>query len=43
VAGVAIVLLEIGWRFSRVIGNRRDFGEVVDDHPDDEESLAARA
>ena len=38
VAGVAIVLLEIGWRFSRVIGSRRDFGEVVDDDPDDEES-----
>jgi cation-transporting P-type ATPase E len=43
VAGVAIVLLEIGWRFSRVIGNRRDFGEVVDDDPDDEETLARSA
>ncbi len=43
VAGVAIVLLEIGWRFSRVIGNRRDFGDVVDADPDDEESLAASA
>jgi cation-transporting ATPase E len=30
VAGVAIVLLEVGWRFSRVIGNRRSFGEVAD-------------
>ncbi|HEY3672901.1 MAG TPA: HAD-IC family P-type ATPase [Acidimicrobiia bacterium] len=43
VAGVAIVLLEIGWRFSRVIGNRRDFGEVVDDDPDDAETLARSA
>ena len=33
VAGVAIVLLEVGWRFSRVIGSRRSFGEVVDDDP----------
>jgi len=29
VAGVAIVLLEVGWRFSQVITNRRSFGEVV--------------
>jgi cation-transporting ATPase E len=28
VAGGAIVALEIGWRFSRVIGSRRAFGEV---------------
>jgi cation-transporting ATPase E len=40
VAGVAIVLLEVGWRFSRVIGSRRSFGEVVDDAPSDEEHLA---
>jgi cation-transporting ATPase E len=40
VAGVGIVLLEVGWRFSRVIGSRRSFGEVVDDHPADEEHLA---
>jgi cation-transporting P-type ATPase E len=40
VAGVAIVLLEVGWRFSRVIGNRRSFGEVDDDDPTDEEELA---
>jgi cation-transporting ATPase E len=41
VAGVAIALLEIGWRFSRVVGNRRSFGEVVDDDdPDDEAALA---
>jgi len=30
VAGVAIALLEVGWRFSRVIGNRRNFDEVVE-------------
>ena len=36
VAGIAIALLEIGWRFSRVIGSRRNFDEVVDDDPDDE-------
>jgi cation-transporting ATPase E len=40
VAGVAIVLLEVGWRFSRVIGNRRNPHEVVDEDPDDEERLA---
>jgi cation-transporting ATPase E len=40
VAGVAIALLEIGWRFSRVIGSRRSFGEVVDDDPNDEQKLA---
>jgi cation-transporting ATPase E len=40
VAGVAIVLLEIGWRASRVITSRRDFGEVTDDHHADEEQLA---
>ena len=40
VAGVAIVLLEIGWRFSRVIGGRRDFDAVADDDPSDEERLA---
>ena len=37
-AGVAIALLEVGWRFSRVIGSRRSFGEVVDDDPADEEA-----
>jgi cation-transporting ATPase E len=41
VAGVAIVLLEIGWRFSRVITSRRGFDDVVDHDPDDEEDLAA--
>jgi cation-transporting ATPase E len=40
VAGVAIVLLEVGWRFSRVIGNRRHPHEIVDDNPTDEETLA---
>jgi cation-transporting ATPase E len=40
VAGVAIVLLEVGWRFSRVIGSRRNFGDVADDRPADEEELA---
>jgi cation-transporting ATPase E len=40
VAGVAIVLLEVGWRFSRVIGSRRNPHEVVDADPADEESLA---
>jgi cation-transporting ATPase E len=30
VAGVAILLLEVGWRFSRVIGSRRNFDEVVE-------------
>ncbi len=40
VAGVAIALLEVGWRFSRVIGNRRNPREVVDDDPTDEEALA---
>ncbi len=40
IAGIAIVLLEVGWRFSRVIGSRRSFGAVVDHRPDDEEQLA---
>jgi cation-transporting ATPase E len=40
VAGVGIVLLEVGWRFSRVIGSRRSFGEVADDEPGDKEALA---
>jgi len=31
VAGVAIALLELGWRFSRVVGGRRAFDTVVDD------------
>jgi cation-transporting ATPase E len=35
VAGVAIVLLEVGWRFSRVIGSRRDPTEVVGAEPVD--------
>jgi cation-transporting P-type ATPase E len=43
VAGAAIALLEIGWRFSRVIGSRRNFDQVVDDDPDDEEAMAARS
>ncbi|HLM18994.1 MAG TPA: HAD-IC family P-type ATPase [Acidimicrobiia bacterium] len=33
VAAVAIVLLEVGWRFSRVIGSRRNPTEVVDAEP----------
>ena len=41
IAGASIVLLEIGWRFSRVIGSRRNFDEVVDDDPADEEALSA--
>jgi cation-transporting ATPase E len=28
VAGIAIALLEMGWRFSRVVGGRRDFDAV---------------
>ena len=40
VALVAIALLELGWRFSRVVGSRRSFGEVVDDDPGDEQALA---
>jgi cation-transporting ATPase E len=40
VAGVAIALLEIGWRFSQVIGNRRNFDAVTDDDHADEERLA---
>jgi len=40
IAGIAIALLEIGWRFSRVIGSRRSFGEVADADPTDEERLA---
>ena len=30
VAGIAIGLLEVGWRFSRVIGSRRNFEKVVE-------------
>ncbi len=41
IAGVSIALLELGWRFSRVIGSRRNFDEVVDDDPADEEALSA--
>jgi len=40
---VAIVLLEVGWRFSRVIGNRRHPHEIVDEDPDDEKALARSA
>jgi cation-transporting ATPase E len=40
VAGVAIVLLEVGWRFSQVIGNRRNPHKIVDDDHADEEKLA---
>jgi cation-transporting ATPase E len=40
VAGVAIVLLEVGWHASRVIGSRRNFEHVADDNPADEEALA---
>ena len=40
VAGVAIVLLELGWRFSQVRTHRRNFDEVSDDDPDDEIALA---
>jgi cation-transporting ATPase E len=40
VAGIAIVLLEVGWRFSRVIGSRRNPHSVVDGDPSDEEALA---
>ncbi|MET0421478.1 MAG: cation-translocating P-type ATPase, partial [Acidimicrobiia bacterium] len=29
VAGIAIVLLEVGWRFSRVIGQRRNFDALA--------------
>jgi cation-transporting ATPase E len=29
VAGVAVALLEVGWRFSRVITQRRRYDEVV--------------
>jgi cation-transporting ATPase E len=43
VSGVAIVLLEVGWRFSRVIGNRRNPGDVVDRDPDEEAALARSA
>jgi cation-transporting ATPase E len=41
VAGVAISLLELGWRASRVITHRRNFDAVADDDPSDEEHLAA--
>jgi cation-transporting ATPase E len=40
VAGIGIVLLEVGWRFSRVIGSRRNPHSVVDGDPSDEEALA---
>jgi cation-transporting ATPase E len=40
VAGAAIVLLEVGWRFSRVIGSRRNPSEIVDERHADEEALA---
>jgi cation-transporting ATPase E len=40
IAGAAIALLEIGWRFSRVIGSRRNFDEVADDQGADDEALA---
>jgi cation-transporting ATPase E len=40
IAGAAIALLEIGWRYSRVIGGRRNFDEVADDHAADDEALA---
>jgi cation-transporting P-type ATPase E len=40
VAAVAIGLLEVGWRFSRVITGRRDFDEITDDRHADEEALA---
>ncbi len=41
IAGVSIALLEVGWRFSRVIGSRRNFDAIVDDDPADEEALSA--
>jgi cation-transporting ATPase E len=34
VAGIAIALLEVGWRFSRVVGSRRNFDEAVEEHAD---------
>jgi cation-transporting ATPase E len=43
VAGVAIVLLEVGWRFSQVIGSRRNPHEIADDDHADEEALARSA
>jgi cation-transporting ATPase E len=39
IAGIAIVLLEVGWRFSQVIGSRRNFGDVVDRDGTDDEHL----
>jgi cation-transporting ATPase E len=32
VAAIAIALLEVGWRFSRVVGSRRHFDEPVEEH-----------
>ena len=29
VAGVAMLLLEVGWRFSRVVAHRRDYDELA--------------
>ena len=29
VAGVAVVMLEVGWRFSRVVAHRRDYDELA--------------
>jgi cation-transporting P-type ATPase E len=40
VAGVAIALLELGWRFSRVIGSRRNFDEMAHDGHLDDAALA---
>jgi cation-transporting P-type ATPase E len=34
IAGIAIALLEVGWRFSRVVGSRRNFDEAVQEHAD---------
>jgi cation-transporting ATPase E len=39
IAGIAIVLLEVGGRFSQVIGSRRNFGDVVDRDGTDDEHL----
>jgi cation-transporting ATPase E len=39
IAGISIVLLEVGWRFSQVIGSRRNFGDVVDRDGTDDEHL----
>ena len=32
IAAIAIALLEVGWRFSRVISSRRNFDEPVEEH-----------